>query len=117
MHPVASRRVRALLAALALLGPIALSIGCASIPGGNGGSLASSPPDLYRARCTSCHSLRDPGLYPVATLDRFLNRFAWRAGVTRAEKEVLRAYFRTVASDAVPTAGDAAPPAVLARPL
>jgi hypothetical protein len=49
---------------------------------------------LYAARCTLCHAVRDPSQYSFDTLRRFVDKYAWRAGVSSAERPILLQYLK-----------------------
>ena len=93
--------VRASLLAAALVAP-ALSWGACAAAASSRADVA--PRDLYRRRCSACHVPRDPARYDFATLNRFLDRFAWRAGVTDDEKPIIREFLKSSARDAAPVA-------------
>ncbi|MBI3820780.1 MAG: hypothetical protein HY286_18980 [Planctomycetes bacterium] len=54
---------------------------------------------IYKMRCAMCHTLRDPKRYDFATLDRALDKYAWRAGCNNSEKAGIRDYLRANAAD------------------
>ncbi len=55
--------------------------------------------ELYRDRCTLCHSVYEPTAYPMATWDAQLQKFGARAGMTREQRRIVRLYLSTHAPD------------------
>jgi mono/diheme cytochrome c family protein len=80
---------------------------CAGV--GRGGTGSSQGERLYRAKCASCHRLRQPDEHTIEGWERGLAKHGPQAHLTDDEREAIRGFLLANAADAPQQAPISAP--------